>query len=173
MRRSFAKWRYSSAPALAVLLGACASGPWPPHPLLPAGTTLADAVPTSMVRLSPATAAREEPVHIFGQPRGTYITGPAWAAVFAGAAPFAKAEISAVQSVLAIEVVALGFASKYSYSATASLQCRGSQLLLSGNGYSHSMAGTDTNAREAVAMALNAIARQAESIAASPACSGS
>lgn len=154
--------RHVAAALLALALCACATGPMAPLPLMDSPADMVDAAPTQAVALHPATAERIEPLWMLGGGRLRYITGPAWASIFTGDQS-APSRLSVVDSRLEREIIALGFASRWTYSATAALTIGDEPaVLLQGSGYSHSAAGTERNAREAIAMALNSIARQAE-----------
>lgn len=133
-----------------------------PLPLMASSADMVDAAPTQAVAVHPETAERVEPLWMLGGGRLRYITGPAWAAVFTGDQG-APARLRAVDTHLGREIIALGFAARWTYTATAELTIGDEPAVrLQGSGYSHSVAATERNALEAIAMALNSIARQAE-----------
>jgi hypothetical protein len=141
-------------------LTSCASTPRPPESLLDAGRPPVVQVVAHGVEVGEGVADRIDPLMLGERAVDRYVTGDIWRAGFpAGARPGAPTlRLDATR--LTWEVVALGFASKYSYSVSASLHVGGRVIPLRAAGYAHGAGFPHRPIREAVSMAVESIAQQ-------------
>ena len=101
-------------------------------------------------------------MYIGDNDRIRYRTGEIWSRAFVGVPGQAKAVLSIKSSRFTWEVVALGFASRYTYVAEATLTTPQKTVSFKSEGSSTSAFPTEKNYREAVQSAVEAMVKQAK-----------
>lgn len=147
--------------ACAALLG-CATHPLPPVPLADDIDAAGAAYITQMVAISAATASRVEPMladETAVQP--PFRTGDVWRQALPIATSSSDAVLHVDSSTIRWTLTAMGLASRYTYSVSATLTAGGDTIPLRAEGYARSAFGPSRAVREAVAMAVDDMARQA------------
>lgn len=145
------------------LASGCATKPTPPQSLLDSGSPVTLEHISHNVALIPDLAGRTEPLATpFGR-AWPMMTGEIWRLGFptAPAQRAVDATLDVQSTSLKQEIVALGFASRYTYTVSAVLRIGDRAILLTTEGYSTTVATPVRGCRNAVSMAVDDLARQA------------
>jgi hypothetical protein len=157
----------------AVLAGCAAP---PPQTLLDPNDPIPPQPIASVVALAPGVEYRIETLGIFGgEGRMPFKTGEVWRASFPKGEGKQRAELRIESSKPRVEMAALGFASRFSYTVNAVIVEGDRSTPITAEGYQHTaMQGPPTPLRMAMIMAFDSLSKQASaalSLAPAPAAS--
>jgi hypothetical protein len=159
-------WLTAIAPAIALLIAGCATGPAKPIALNAPGEKRISAEDVVDIGLSPDDEARIDPVFMAGskgQPGAE--TGPIWASVFRSRSDH-TARIEVVSAALRHSIDGLGFTARWTYTIEAVLHLGDETHTIHATGTRAAAIQTPSAMRQAVELGVLDVARQASAIVA-------